>query len=229
MSKNGIRGYITLAVILIVFSVIAFAAPFSMTVSFWLAYIFGVIAIAYQIYVFKISFSGDGDVKSKFYGFPIAKVGVIYLAVQLIISLIEMCIAAIMPGWIVLIINIISIAVAMVGCIAADAVKDEILRQDVQLKKDVTNMRTLQSLASSFINQCTDDELKRTIQDMSEQFKYSDPVSSDQTKEVEKELKTMMEELQKAILDGDIEGAKILVGKIVGVLCERNRICVLSK
>lgn len=229
MSKNGIRGYITLAVILIVFSVIAFAAPFSMTVSFWLAYIFGVIAIAYQIYVFKISFSGDGDVKSKFYGFPIAKVGVIYLAVQLIISLIEMCIAAIMPGWIVLIINIISIAVAVVGCIAADAVKDEILRQDVQLKKDVTNMRTLQSLASSFINQCTDDELKKAIQDMSEQFKYSDPVSSDQTKEVEKELKTMMEELQKAILDGDIEGAKILVGKIVGVLCERNRICVLSK
>ena len=56
MSKNRLRGYITLAVLLAVFSVVAFAAPFSKTAVFWLAYVFGVIAIAYQIYVFQMSF-----------------------------------------------------------------------------------------------------------------------------------------------------------------------------
>ena len=94
MGKNEIRGYIVDAILLIVFSVIAFAAPFAKTGVFWMAYLFGVIAIAYQIYVFQISFNQGDDVKSKFYGFPIARVGVIYLAVQLVLSLIEMCLAA---------------------------------------------------------------------------------------------------------------------------------------
>ena len=67
MGKNEIRGYIVDAILLIVFSVIAFAAPFAKTGVFWMAYLFGVIAIAYQIYVFKISFDQGEDVKSKFY------------------------------------------------------------------------------------------------------------------------------------------------------------------
>ena len=83
MNKTSTKGYIVLGLIFVVFTVIAFAAPFNKTGVFALAYIFGVIAIAYQIYVFKISFTAGGDAKSKFYGFPIAKVGVIYLLAQL--------------------------------------------------------------------------------------------------------------------------------------------------
>ena len=81
MGKNEIRGYIVDAIVFIIFSVISFAPPFHKAGVFWLAYIFGVIAIVYQIYVFKISFSQGDDVKSKFYGFPIARVGVIYLGI----------------------------------------------------------------------------------------------------------------------------------------------------
>ena len=54
MSKNKVRGYIVLGIIFLVFTVIAFAAPFSMKASFWIANVFGVLAIAYHIYVFKI-------------------------------------------------------------------------------------------------------------------------------------------------------------------------------
>ncbi|WP_310604163.1 hypothetical protein, partial [Anaerosporobacter sp.] len=90
MSKNEKRVYMTLVVLLIVFSVIAFAVPFAKTSVFWLAYIFSVLAITFQIYVLKLSFSGKRETKSKFYGFPIARVGVIYLITQLLFSFIEM-------------------------------------------------------------------------------------------------------------------------------------------
>ena len=229
MSKNKVRGYITLAVLLIVFSVIAFAAPFAKTVVFWLAYVFAVIAIAYQIYVFRISFSNEGDAKSKFYGFPIARVGVIYLIVQLVISLIEMVLAVFLPVWAAVIVNVFPIAFAVVGCIASDIMRDEIVRQDMRLKKDVSNMRALQSMSAALVGQCNDADLKKTIQNMADEFKFSDPVSSEQTKDMEQELQSQMNEIQKAVVDGDSVSAKTLCSKILGSLAERNRICALNK
>ena len=95
--KKNIKGYIILAILLVVFSVIAFAAPFSMKAPFWIAYVCGVIAIAFQLYVFNVAFANGEDVKSRFYGFPIAKIGVVYMIVQLIVSLIEMGTAFIVP------------------------------------------------------------------------------------------------------------------------------------
>lgn len=229
MSKNGIRGYITLAVLFIVFSVIAFAAPFSRTAVFWLAYVFAAAAIAYQIYVFKISFSDDGDVKSKFYGFPIAKVGVIYLTAQLIISLAEMIFAAFLPVWAVVIINVIAAALAIVGCIAADAMRDEIVRQDVQLKKDVSHMRALQSMSAALAGQCMDGDTKELLQKLADEFKYSDPVSSDETEAMEAELLEQLKEIQKSMIDGDTEAVKAFSGRVLSGLAERNRICALNK
>lgn len=228
MKKKNIRGYIILLILFIVFSVISFAVPFHKnTVVFWLAYIFGVIAIAFQIYVFKIAFSGE-EVKSKFYGFPIARVGVIYLFSQIVVSIIEMAFATLIPVWILLILNVIIVALALVGCIAMDAVKEEIERQDTQITKDVSNMRKLQSLSNTLVGQ-SDAAIKQIIQDLANEFKYSDPVTCDQSISLENELLNMMVEMQKAIIDNDTESIKSLCKKTEGVLAERNRICKLNK
>ena len=149
MSKNGLRGCIVLAVILAVFSVIAFAAPFSMTAAFWIAFISGVIAILFQIYVFGTSFSKGKDAKSRFYGFPIARIGIIYLVVQLAVSIAEMAWASKIPAWVVLIINVIIFAVAAIGCIAAETVRDEVVRQDVQSALMKHSKKILRSLLTS--------------------------------------------------------------------------------
>ena len=229
MGKNEIRGYIVDAILLIVFSVIAFAAPFAKTGVFWMAYLFGVIAIAYQIYVFKISFDQGGDVKSKFYGFPIARVGVIYLAVQLVISLIEMCLAAIVPMWVSVIINVLPIAFALIGCIAAEVMRDEIVRQDIKIKTDVGNMRALQSQTASFVGMCQDADVKKQLQDLADEFKYSDPVSSEATKEMETELKFLVNEIQRALVDGDMKSVEGFLVRVKASLAERNRVCKLGK
>lgn len=229
MTKNGIRGYITLVIVFVVYSVIAFVVPFDMTTLFWIAYIFGTIAIVYQIYVFKNSFAKGNDTKSKFYGYPIAKIGVLYLIVQLGLSFVEMILANILSIRIAIIINIIVFAVAVLGCIATDTVRDEIVRQEFQLKKDVSNIRVLQSLSSSLIGQCSDYTLKIDLQKLADEFKYSDPVSSDYTKEIENVLSIQMEELQNLIIVGDYENSKALCAKLVNGLAERNRICALNK
>ncbi len=229
VSKNGIRGYIILGVIFAVFCVIAFAPPFAKTGTFWIAYLFALIAIGYQIYVFKISFTRGADTKSKFYGFPIARVGVIYLIIQLLISLIQLILSSIIPAWVAIIINVLPLAYAIIGCIAADAMRDEIERQDSQLKADVSNMRALQSFSASLIGLCNDDATKETIQNLADEFKYSDPVSSEKTKDLEYELEQQLKDVQKTLLDGDVSAIELQCTKIMASLSERNRICALNK
>ena len=86
---------------------IAFAVPFARTTCFWVAYGFGVFAILFQLYIFKTSFAGNGDAKSRFYGFPIARLGIYYLVAQLILSVIEMALAGLIPTWPAIIINVL--------------------------------------------------------------------------------------------------------------------------
>lgn len=229
MSKNGIRGYVVLAIVFVVFSVISFVVPFTKNSVFWNAYIFAIIAIAYQIYVFRISFSGQESVKSKFYGFPIAKIGVVYLVTQLVVSLVEMATAKIFLNWMALILNVVLLAITVVGCIAADVMRDEIVRQDTVLKEEVGNMRALQSLSASLVGLCQEAELKKELQSLADEFKYSDPVSSEDTKEMETELKFLVNEIQRAIVDGDIQSAKSFAVRVKSGLAERNRICKLGK
>lgn len=228
MSKNATRGIITLAVLFVVFTVIAFVIPFPKTTVFWIAYLCGVFAILFQIYIFKSSF-GNEDARSRFYGFPIARLGIIYLVIQLIASIAEIALAKFIPAWIVIVINVLILAFALIGCITAETMRDEIAKQDGKLKKSVFNMRELQSISATLVDQCSDENLKKDLRKLADEFRYSDPLSSDKTKVLEADLQSRVSDLQQAIVDGDIEGAKALCSKISGCLKERNRICALSK
>ncbi len=229
MKKNESRVYISLAILLTVFSLIAFAVPFAETGTFWTAYLFMLIAAALQICIFHVLFAENADAKSRFYGFPIAKIGAVYLLVQLAVSLIEMAAAAAVPAWASVVINAILLAAALLGCIAGNTVKEEIEHQDTQLKEKVSNMRALQSLSSALVGQCSDPNLRETLRKMAERFKFSDPISSEETEELEAELQKQMNEIQKAVIDNDNETVKDLCDRILSVLKERNRICMLNK
>ncbi len=229
MKKDNIRSYIVIALIVIVFSVIAFAVPFAKTGAFVIAYIFGLISIGVQVYTVKISLLNNASAKSRFYGFPIVKIGVAYLVSQLVLSIVEMALAAIMPVWIPIVLNVILFAVAAIGCISAETMRDEITHQDEKLKKSVSAMRNLQSKAAVLPRECNDNELKTMLSELSEAFRFSDPVSNSETELAEKELENLLAEIQNAVIDNDIPSATELCKKASSVLVERNSVCALNK
>ena len=227
--KNSTRSLVVIAIALVVFSVVAFAIPFAHTTAFWVAYDFGALAILFQLYIFKASHAGDGDAKSRFYGFPIARLGVYYLVAQLVVSVVEMALSKVIPTGVAVAVNVLLLALAVVGCITVDAMRDEIIRQDATLKKNVGNMRELQSLSSALVGQCGDEALKPMLQKLADEFRYSDPVSSEKTQELEEDMKVQLGDIQQALVEGDSDGAKKLCGKLMGCLAERNRVCSVSK
>lgn len=228
-NRNAARGAIVLAILLVVFSVIAFAVPFAKTPVFWLAYGFGVFAILFQLYIFRISDVGSGDARSRFYGFPIARIGIYYLVAQLIVSLVEMALAAVMPAWLPVMLNVLLAALAILGCITVETMRSEIVQQDIKLKKNVSRMRELQSLSATLVGQCSDEGLKPVLQKLADDFRYSDPVSSNETAELEDDMREQLRNIQQSLAEGDTDSADKLCSKLSSTLAERNRLCSVNK
>lgn len=229
MKKNQIRGLAVILIILAVFSVISFLLPFKMTSVFWLSYIFGAVSVLVQIYVLKTAFCGSNEVKSKFYGFPIARIGAVYMTVQLILSVIFMILADIAPWWIAVIAFVVLLAAAAIGFISSDAMRDEIEAQDTRLEINTSCMLTLRSLVYPLAGQCDDKNEKEVLRELADEFKYSDPVSSDALKEIEAELEKQVAELQTAVSEVRNPEVVALCRKVNNTLIERNRLCKLSK
>lgn len=225
MKKDTIRGIVALAVALVLYILIAFLIPFVHTATFWVSFVFTLIAFAVVAVAIYIAFIKNPNARSRFYGFPIAKIGVVYGAVQMIAGLVFMALAAFAPVWVAVLVYAIALGAAVIGLVSAEAVVSEIHVQDSKLKKDVALMRALQSK----VNQMASHSEGADIKALADEFRYSDPVSSDALAEVERDLSAAVDELQSAVIDGDAEAVAQLCRKASTVLAERNRLCKLNK
>ena len=226
--KIKTQSYLILAIVFVAYSAVAFVLPLPKNGVFWIAYVFAVIALGLQIPAFKISFTKGKTAKSKFYGFPIARIAFVYAAAQLILSLVAILCASFAPAWVVVIVFTLMLAAASIGFIAADAMRNEVERQDTALKKDVTVMRSLQSKLRMMESNC-EGEAKKAVSELSELARYSDPVSHEATAAIEAELMTNVDELQAALVDGENEAALDLCKKCTALLNERDSLCKLNK
>ena len=229
MKKNAIRWWVVLGVVLVVYNVLAFALPFPKTAVFAVSYLFTTIAILAQIYVIRTAFYRGEGVKSKFYGFPIAKLGVIYLAVQLIAGLVFMALGLIVPVWLPLALYMVLLGVAAVGFVAADAARDEVVRQEVKLEKDVSRMREFQAKGRALVALNKVSEAARPLEKLAEDLRFSDPVSSEALTEIEDQLAECLAQLQEAVSAQKTEQILSVCQEAERILAERNQLCKLSK
>lgn len=229
MKKDTFRWIGSLGVLLVLYVLVAFLIPFVHTETFWVSFLLTLIAFGVVGASFYIAFIKNPDAKSRFYGFPIAKIGAIYGLAQLIASLVFMALAAWVPVWVTVLVYAIALGAAVIGLISAEAVVEEIRVQDVKLKKDVTLMRGLQSKVNQMAAQCDNPEAAAAVKQLAEEMRYSDPVSSEALSEIEADLSAAVDELQAAIVEGESNAAKQLCRKASAVLAERNRLCKLNK
>ena len=72
MKKDAVRGVVVLGVLLVLYILIAFLIPFVHTATFWVSFVFTLIAFGVVAASIYIAFVKNPDAKSRFYGFPIA-------------------------------------------------------------------------------------------------------------------------------------------------------------
>ena len=225
MNKKKISLILVYAVVLASLCLIFFITPFNKTPAAWLELAFSVVAVcggcAVSCYAFRST-----SIKSKFYGFPIFKVGFAYTAIQLALELIITIISCFItvPLWIPAIISVAVLAVSAVGFIGTDNTKDIIEAQEAADRAAVKTMKTFRVDIDYILDLCKDESVKADLKKLSEKFRYSDPVSCDALTEIEDKIKSELMRLA-AVVNTNKEDAVSEIENITVLLADRNRRC----
>lgn len=229
MKKNEIRWWAALAILAVLYHIIIFALPFAKTPVFFISWLFTAAAMGLQILVIRTAFFQGEGIKSKFYGFPIAKIGAVYLAVQTAAGLIFMALGKYIPFWMPLVFCALLLGAAAIGLIAADAVREEVEYRGEKLQKDISRMRKYQSLTKLLAEKNQLPEAAEALKKLAEAFRFSDPVSSRELSAIEETLAEDLAKLQDAVSLLQEEETLTLCRKTERDLAERNRLCELHK
>ena len=229
LNKRQKQLLVILTVAAVVFSVIVFLIPFPKKAVFWIAWLFEMIAFALQIPIFKLAFDNAEELKSKVLGFPVFRVGYLYLGIQTVLSLALFALGFIpkFPLWLTLVLCILVLAGAIVCSMTADIARDEVQRVEFEQKKDTSAMTSLKSISASLIPLTSDVALQKQLEQLAEDFRYSDPVSSDALTTVETELSSMLNQLQNHLEQNTATSEEITA--LQKKLAQRNALCKANK
>lgn len=222
MKKNSTKGYLILGILFLLVSIIAFVIPTVKTTVFWIAYVFTAIAFAAQIVIWKVAFGKEDILKSKFLGFPIVHVGIVYLIIQIIAFAVFMLVPS-LPTWSAIVVCSCITGISAVCMIAADTGTCEIERVEAKVQQKVFYIKSLQVDVEMLVDAEHNANTKKALEQLAEKIRFSDPMSSEQLSSLEDSIESKVELLKTTA--NKIE----LISEINTLLTERNKKCKILK
>lgn len=221
MKKNSVKGYVLLGIIFAFVTVVSLAIPTSKSAAFWIVYIFTVVAFAAQIVLWKRTF-GHKELKSKFLGFPIVHIGIVYLVVQIAV-LFVFVFAEKLPTWSALVICTAIAAMAAIFMIASDVGRTEIERVEQKVKEKVFYIKNIQVDIEILASAEEDAETKKALEQLAEKTRFSDPMSNEQLAPLEERIAIAVESLKSS------DDKMKIIEELNLLLDERNKKCKILK
>ena len=222
MKKNSTKGYVILGILFALISIIAFAVPTSKTATFWIAYVFTAAAFAAQIGIWKTALGKEGTLKSKFLGFPLVHIGIVYAVIQVIVFAVFLFVPT-LPVWSAIVVCSVIAGISAVCMISADAGRDEIERVEAKVQKKVFYIRELQADIELLADNETNADVKTALTQLTEKIRFSDPMSSEQLADLENKISAKVLELKTA--PNKVE----IITELNSLLDERNKKCKILK
>ena len=216
MKKNSSKGYLILGILFILVSVIAFAVPTAKTTAFWISYAFTVLAFAAQLTIWNAALGRSESLKSKFLGFPVVHIGIVYLVVQIIAFIVFLSIPT-LPIWSAVVVCAVVAGVSAVCMIAADVGRSEIERVSAKVQEKASFIKHLRTEIELLADAETDAATKSALTQLAEKIRYSDPMSGEQIVDIENRIVAKIAELKSAT-----DKAKI-IDELNLLLDERNK------
>lgn len=222
MKKNSTKGYVLLGILFVLVSIIAFAVPTAKTATFWIAYVFTAAAFAAQIGIWKTALGKEGTLKSKFLGFPIVHIGIVYAIIQ-VIAFAVFLFAPTLPTWSAIVVCPIIAGLSAVCMISADAGRNEIERVEAKVQNKVFYVREMQADIELLADNESDAAVKTALTHLAEKIRFSDPMSNEQLADLENKISIKAAELKTA-------SSKLkIITELNSLLDERNKKCKILK
>lgn len=222
MKKNSTKGYVLLGILFALVSIIAFAVPTAKTATFWIAYVFTAAAFAAQIGIWKTALGKERTLKSKFLGFPIVHIGIVYAIIQ-VIAFAVFLFAPTLPTWSAIVVCPIIAGLSAVCMISADAGRNEIERVEAKVQNKVFYVREMQADIELLADNESDAAVKTALTHLAEKIRFSDPMSNEQLADLENKISIKAAELKTASSKLEI------ITELNSLLDERNKKCKILK
>ena len=229
MKKITKNYLLIIAIILVVYSVLVFVIPFTKMnmATFVISYIASVIALLSQIYVAYIAFKGEDNLTSKVYGFPIIKLGYIYLGVQFALSILFYILGAFIdvPVWICIILYVLVLGLAAVGLITTSTYKEAIEEIEVTKEDNKVFVKELRRDTLVYSSKIKDQTTKDLFDKFLDIVRYSYPVSNENLKEIENEINSKYEEIKVLVSHDNYLVANKEIENLIDLINRRNLMC----
>ena len=215
MKKNSTKGYVILGILFVLISIIAFAVPTVKTATFWIAYVFTAAAFVAQIIIWNKAL-GKETLKSKFLGFPIVHIGIVYAIIQTVAFAVFLLVPT-LPVWSAIVVCSVIAGISAVCMISADAGRNEIERVEAKVQKKVFYIRELQADIELLADNETNADVKTALTQLAEKICFSDPMSNEQLADLENKISAKIAELK--TVTNKVE----IITELNSLLDERNK------
>lgn len=231
--KNGFKFYalIWLALV-VVFNVIAFVSVGwigyeKYTSSFWIGYIFIMVAFVGQLICSYVALK-ETNINKTFYNISLVKTSFTGLIVSFVFG--GMCVLiSPLPYWvgillcaIVLVLNILSVIKAFTAAKIVAAIDDEV-------KIETLFVKTLTVDAESLLYRAKSEAVKNECKKVYDAVRYSDPMSNKALASVESKITAKFVEFSDSVISDNYEEASAFANELAVLIGERNRKCKLLK
>lgn len=224
--KKQKSSFAVYAILFIVYNVLYFAIPFPKHSAAWIGYCFTLCSFAVSYWLFSVAFRETETLESKVYGFPIFRVGIIYLVSQIVFGfVIDLLGYKInIPNWLVLVVSVILLAYALIGMIATDTTRTVIEKQQEEVQIQTEKITYFRLDIARLADKADDEAVKKQLSKLAEDVRFSDPVSSEPLKEIEEQLEMEAHKLEN-MLGGNKEQCLAQIKLLSDLLVNRNRMC----
>ena len=231
LNKKSKSAIAVFAIAAFVYAFCFIIIPFPKNAASWISFVFTLVSFVLSLGVTLYVFGKDDEMTSKFYGFPIFKIAYMYPLVQFAVGVIICLIAAFVavPYWVALILSLIILGVSAIGVIATDNARDIVEENEAEIERVTKATKLFNLNVSSVLDLCTEPSVKKELEKLAESFRFSDPVSSDATEEIENTIMEKLENLKISISSSDSDENIAKITELKNLLAERNRICKVSK
>lgn len=227
MSKKQKMTAAILAIVVIAYNVTLFVlCGFAgYTGVFWTSWVFMLAAFVAMAVAGVLLGEKGMFLRDWLFGYPIVKHTTVYITFEFIASTLFIIFEQkIKWGW-AFAVQFLLLSVYGVCAISCFLAKETIDDIHTKVGNKTEFWKLLRVDADMLMEKCSNAELKTQLGEFSEAVRYSDPMSSDTLRDLEKEIASTVSDCDNAVTRGDVEQAEALCKKAKLLLVERNKKC----
>lgn len=217
-------------IVFTIFNILTFASPTRINIikgSFWVGYIFIILAFLVQLYCSYIALK-EQNYKKMFYNMSLILIS--YIAIFCIMIVGTACmVIPIFPIWLsiiacVMVTGIFAISI-VTTCFAINVVSDidnEIQTKTYTIKKITADAEHLISIANN-------EEIRNICKKVYETLRYSDPMNNINLSEISQQIQNEFKTFELSVNENDVEMSKRVSNELLNLIDKRNKQCALLK